>query len=138
MAGCFTNTMNYSLLSAEELVSFEPIFEWLAHLSGLDFCLCQTQDRGGSEVPCLATPRGAIQARKRTATVSALQESLGRFDQTWSKKVLPELPYASPPCLLLMLDSDPYENRSELSAVISAMMPEGTAGRGRRPLTINL
>ena len=63
--------MNYSLLSAaEELVLFEPIFEWLAHLSGLDFCLCQTKDRGetGEREKSLGdTPR--CNAGAKTATV---------------------------------------------------------------------
>ena len=61
--------MNYSLLSAaEELVLFEPIFEWLAHLSGLDFCLCQTQDKEGRERSPLAgdTPRCNVGAKTAT------------------------------------------------------------------------
>ena len=79
--------------------------------------------RGEREVPWLATPRGAMQARKRPRT-----DSFSRFDQTCSKEGLPELPFASPPYLVLY--SYPYdENRSELSAVISAARP----GEGHLP-----
>ena len=122
--------MNYSLpLRGGTRLSFEPIFEWLAHLSGLDFCLCQTQDREGREreVPWR---HPAVQCRRENGhglirLVDVIK--LGRMNS----ELLPEFPS------LRRHDADPYdENRSELSAVISAMTPEGTARRG--PLTINL
>ena len=40
-SGCLTNITNSLLSSLAHWSSFEPIFELLAHLSGLDFCLCQ-------------------------------------------------------------------------------------------------
>ena len=41
----FPPSAHYVKPSAAELCSFEPIFELLAHLSGLDFCLCQKRER---------------------------------------------------------------------------------------------
>ena len=79
--------MNYSLLSSlsahyveqswSRASSFEPIFEWLAHLSGLDFCLCQRRGRerekeGGE--PLFDTPR--CNAGAKTATISACRVDL--------------------------------------------------------------
>ena len=56
----FPPSAHYVKPSAE-LCSFEPIFELLAHLSGLDFCLCQRRDRERSP---LSTPP-AVQCRRK-------------------------------------------------------------------------
>ena len=60
-SGCLTNITNSLLSSLAHWSSFEPIFELLAHLSGLDFCLCQRRDRERSP---LSTPP-AVQCRRK-------------------------------------------------------------------------
>ena len=82
-SGCLTNITNSLLSSLAHWSSFEPIFELLAHLSGLDFCLCQRggererereREREDSEEPLSDTPR--CNAGAKTATISACRVDL--------------------------------------------------------------